>query len=366
MSSFRLRIPTAVVSTLIAAVLSACSPSPKPELAPEPHPAEELWRLGAHELRKRFEEGSLDSRTLVSHLLERIDAIDRSGPTLRAVIEVAPDALLQADRLDAERRAGMVRGPLHGIPVLVKDNIAAVGMANSAGSLALAQHYPGRDAELVDRLRKAGAVILGKTNLSEWANFRGSRSISGWSSRGGQTRNPHVLDRSPCGSSSGSAVAVAAGLVPLAIGTETDGSILCPAAVNGIVGLKPTVGRISRHGIIPIAASQDTAGPMARSARDAGILLAAIAGPEDKDAPHALPGAESQPSLQVDLGSTPLEGLRLGVLRERTGYHTDLESVFEREIAPRWPPQIPPPLASQNPPGRTTGLCVGGRTEGES
>jgi amidase len=201
---------------------------------------------------------------LTAAYLARIAAVDKAGPTLNAVIEVNQAALADADRLDAERKAGKVRGPLHGLPVLLKDNIDAIGMVNSAGSLALADNHPKTDAFLVARLREAGAVILGKTNLSEWANFRSTRSSSGWSSRGGQTRHAYVLDRNPCGSSAGTGTAIAASLAALGIGTETDGSILCPASVSGLVGLKPTVGVVSRTGIIPISVSQDTAGPMLR------------------------------------------------------------------------------------------------------
>jgi amidase len=207
--------------------------------------------------------GRMNSETLVRAYLQRIDAIDRDGPSLNAVIELNPEALAIARVLDAERAQGKLRGPLHGIPVLLKDNIdTADSLQTSAGSLALVGQPATRDAALVARLRAAGMVILGKTNLSEWANFRGKRSSAGWSSRGGQTRNPYALDRSPCGSSSGSAVAVAASLVSVAVGTETDGSIVCPAAMNGVVGIKPTVGLVSRSGIVPISSSQDTAGAL--------------------------------------------------------------------------------------------------------
>ena len=222
--------------------------------------------------------GTLTSRALTQAYLDRIRQIDDAGPTLNAVIEISPTAIADAEALDAERKAGKVRGPLHGIPILIKDNIDSVGMVNSAGSLALAENRPEEDAFIVGRLREAGAVIIGKTNLSEWANFRSTRSTSGWSSRGGQTKNPYVLDRNPCGSSSGTGAAIAASLASIGVGTETDGSIICPASVNGLVGIKPTVGLVSRRGIIPIAASQDTAGPMARSVADAAMLLTALAG----------------------------------------------------------------------------------------
>ncbi|MEO6246059.1 MAG: amidase family protein [Opitutaceae bacterium] len=235
-------------------------------------------------LQARMASGSLTARELTSAYLARIAAIDKSGPKLNAIIELNPDALALADQLDAERQAGRVRGALHGIPILIKDNIATADkMETTAGSLALVGAKPPRDAFLVTRLRAAGAVILGKTNLSEWANFRGERSISGWSARGGQTLNPYVLDRSPSGSSSGSAVAVAANLCVAAIGTETNGSIISPATACGVVGLKSTVGAVSRSGVIPIAASFDTAGPITRTVRDAALVLAALAGTDPRD-----------------------------------------------------------------------------------
>src|SRR5690606_41175296 len=232
-------------------------------------------------LQARMADGTLDSHALTRAYLDRIAAIDDAGPRLNAVIELNPRALEEADARDAERKAGNVRGPLHGIPVLLKDNIDATPMVNSAGSLALAGHRPKTDAPLVRALREAGAVILGKTNLSEWANFRSTRSSSGWSARGGQTRNPYVLDRSPCGSSSGTGAAIAARLAAVGVGTETDGSVICPAAMNGLVGIKPTVGLVSRSGIIPISESQDTAGPMARSVADAALLLGVMASAAD-------------------------------------------------------------------------------------
>ena len=281
------------------------------------------------DLQARMRAGTLDSATLTRAYLERIAAIDDAGPTLGAVIELNPDALRDAEARDAERKAGQLRGPLHGIPVLLKDNIDATPMVNSAGSLALAKHRPKQDAFLVARLRAAGAVILGKTNLSEWANFRSTRSISGWSARGGQTKNPYVLDRSPCGSSSGSGSAIAANLAAIAIGTETDGSILCPSAVSGLVGLKPTVGLVSRSGIIPISATQDTAGPMARSVADAAHLLDAIAGADPADAATAQ--ARVMPYAAA-LKPGALKGARIGVLRAATGYQPGVDAAFERAL----------------------------------
>lgn len=253
----------------------------------------------------------------------RIHAIDRQGPKLNAVIQLNPDGLREAQALDRERQSKGPRSPLHGVPVMVKDNIDVAGpMLTTAGSLALMNTPAPRDAPLVARLRAAGAVILGKTNLSEWANFRGQHSTSGWSARGGQTKNPYALNRNPSGSSSGSAVAVAAGLCPVAVGTETDGSIVSPASICGLVGIKPTVGLISRTGIIPISASQDTAGPMARTVRDAVLLLTALA-----DAP------EKQNDYAQFLDAGALRGARLGIVRNRFGFNAGVDRLMEQSIA---------------------------------
>ena len=284
-------------------------------------------------LQARMEGGESSSRQITQAYLDRIAEIDDAGPQLNAVIELNPDALKEADALDAERKAGTSRGPMHGIPVLLKDNIDATPMVNSAGSLALAAHRPKQDAFLVKRLRDAGAVILGKTNLSEWANFRSTRSSSGWSSRGGQTRNPYVLDRNACGSSSGTGAAIAASLAAVGIGTETDGSIICPASVTGLVGLKPTVGLVSRNGIIPISISQDTAGPMARSVGDAAALLNAMAG-VDEDDPAGAAAVDNIPEdYRANLKPDALRGKRLGVLRQAMGYHPDVDAATEAAIA---------------------------------
>lgn len=281
----------------------------------QPHPELATATIGG--LGRRLEEGSLTCARLAGMYLERIAAIDRGGPCLRAVIELNPDAEALAAGLDREPR----RGPLHGMPVLLKDNIdTGDQMLTTAGSLALTAAPAAADADLVAGLRRAGALILGKTNLSEWANFRSTRSASGWSGRGRQTRNPHVLDRSPCGSSSGSAVAAAAGLAAAAVGTETDGSIVCPASVNGVVGIKPTVGAISQRGIIPISASQDSAGPHARSVADAAALLGTLTDRPDDYTRHLDPEA--------------LRGARIGVLRDPyTGYSEHTDAVFERALA---------------------------------
>ncbi len=283
-------------------------------------------------LQAQMASGALSSRTLTQAYLDRIAAIDDAGPTLNAVIETNPNALQDAEALDAERKAGKLRGSLHGIPVLLKDNIDAVPMVNSAGSLALAAHRPKSDAFLVARLRDAGMVILGKTNLSEWANFRSTRSISGWSSRGGQTRNPYVLDRNPCGSSSGTGSAISANLAAVGIGTETDGSILCPSAVSGLVGIKPTVGLVSRSGIIPISESQDTAGPMARSVADAAALLTAIAVADPADAASRERGDTPAVDYIAHLKADALKGARIGVVRALMGYQPDTDAAMERAI----------------------------------
>jgi amidase len=300
--------------------------------------AAEVAELSLAELEQRLASGTLTARALTQAYLDRIAALDDAGPTLNAVIEVNPDALRDADARDAERTAGKVRGPLHGVPVLLKDNIDAAGMANSAGSLALADHRPAKDAFLVARLRDAGAVILGKTNLSEWANFRSTHSISGWSSRGGQTRSPYALDRNPCGSSAGTGAAIAASLAAVGVGTETDGSIICPASVSGLVGLKPTVGLVSRGGIIPISISQDTAGPMGRTVADVAALLAVLAAPDPRD-PAAAAGGEGDGDGDGDadyraaLRADALSGKRFGVLRKSMGYLPAVDAATEVAIA---------------------------------
>lgn len=297
-------------------------------------PAAEFRFAGAtiEDLQRRMGAGEITARELTAAYLARIAAIDRAGPKLNAVIELNPEALEIAAERDAERQAGRVRGPLHGIPVLIKDNLATADrMETTAGSLALVGRKPTRDAHVVARLRAAGAVLLGKTNLSEWANFRGERSVSGWSGRGGQTLNPHVLDRSPSGSSSGSAVAVAADLCVAAIGTETNGSIVSPASACGIVGLKPTVGRVSRTGIIPIAESFDTAGPMTRTVRDAALVLAAIAGVDDADEATRAGADRAWAAGGPTLPLQALRGARVGVLAP-VGYWPAVDGVWRRAV----------------------------------
>ena len=305
-------------------------PAPAPAAAPaSTFPYAEA---GIVDLQAAMARGETSSHALVQAYLARIIELDRNGPRLNAILELNPLARREASALDAERAAGHVRGPLHGIPVLLKDNIDATPMATTAGSRALAGFRPGSDAFLVARLREAGAVILGKANLSEWANFRSTRSTSGWSSLGGQTRNPYALDRSPCGSSSGTAVAVAANLVAVGIGTETDGSILCPAAVNGLIGLKPTVGLVSRSGIVPISPSQDTAGPMTRNVEDAALLLAIIAGRDPADPATAATGVLPTFDFAERLREGSLRGVRIGLLRDRMTISPEVAAATERAV----------------------------------
>lgn len=282
------------------------------------------------ELQEKMESGELTSRRLAELYLSRIEAVDKSGPYLNSVIELNPDALEIADTLDAERKEGRIRSAMHGIPILIKDNIDTHDrMQTTAGSLALEGNIAGKDAFAVKQLRKAGALILGKTNLSEWANFRGKRSISGWSSRGGLTRNPYSLDRSACGSSSGSGAAVAANLCAAAVGTETDGSIICPAQTNGIVGIKPTLGLISRSGIIPIAHSQDTAGAMARTVSDAAILLGAMTGVDSLDPATRLSKKRALSNYTKFLDRDGLKGARIGVARNMAGRNPRIIKILE-------------------------------------
>ena len=285
------------------------------------------------QLQARFARGEASARSIAQAYLDRIAAVDRSGPAVNSVIELNPDALAIAEALDAERKAGKVRGPLHGIPILLKDNIdTGDRMMTTAGSLALEGPHAARDAFIVGRLREAGAVILGKTNLSEWANFRSTRSSSGWSGRGGQTRNPYVLDRNPCGSSSGSGAAVAANLCVVAVGTETDGSVVCPANNNGLVGIKPTVGLVSRSGIIPISESQDTAGPMARTVTDAVHLLDAMLGVDARDAATSRSVGKAAAGYARFLDANGLKGLRVGVARKMAGFNEHVDKVFEAAL----------------------------------
>jgi amidase len=283
------------------------------------------------QLQQRMDAGTLDSKQLAQQFIERIQQIDQSGPSLRAVLEINPDALKLAAALG--RKRSKAHGPLYGIPVLLKDNIdTGDRMLTTAGSLAMMGAPAPHDAALVARLRKAGALILGKSNLSEWADMRSDQASSGWSGRGGQTRNPYALDRNPCGSSSGSAAAVAAGLVTAAVGTETDGSIICPASMNGIVGIKPTLGLVSRSGIVPISHNQDTAGPLARSVADAAALLSAIAG-SDRHDPATAEARLHATDYTHFLDPNGLQGKRIGVVRQLAGSEPNADRVLEQAIA---------------------------------
>ena len=289
--------------------------SPTPQIKPF-----DLDELTIADLQSGMASGRFTARSIAEKYLARIEEIDKYGPTINSVIEINPDALAIAEALDQERKDQHLRGPMHGIPVLIKDNIdTADRMQTTAGSLALLGSKPARDSFVAQKLREAGAVILGKTNLSEWANIRSSHSSSGWSARGGQTLNPYVLDRNPCGSSSGSGAATAANLCAVALGSETDGSVVCPASVNGLVGIKPTLGLISRSGIIPIAHSQDTAGPMARTVRDAAILLGALAGVDPHDSVTSASKDKAAPDYTKFLDPHGLRGARIGVARKYFG-----------------------------------------------
>ena len=308
-----------------------------PGIDPLPRQLEDAFELNETsvvQLQEWMGAGRYTARRIAELYLARIGQLDRSGPTLRSVIEINPDALAIADTLDAERRAGKIRGPLHGIPVLIKDNIdTADRMTTTAGSLALEGSIAPRDAFIVERLRAAGAVILGKTNLSEWANFRSTKSSSGWSGRGGQVKNPYALDRNPCGSSSGTGAAISANLAAVGVGTETDGSIVCPSSATGLVGIKPTIGLVSRSGIIPISRSQDTAGPMTRSVADAAALLNALTGVDPRDRATSVAGRHGiDYTKALDPGA--LKGARIGVARQRFfGYSPAADRVVEAAIA---------------------------------
>ncbi|MDE2924201.1 MAG: amidase [Acidobacteriota bacterium] len=332
----------AVVGALgaVAVAGSACAPAGpdrdgQPGAAPPPEVGSfELEEVTIAELGRQMAEGERTSREITELYLDRIEALDRQGPTLRAVIETNPDALEIAEELDRERATGTVRGPLHGVPILLKDNVATADRTTTtAGSLALEGSIPPRDAFVAVRLRQAGAVLLGKANLSEWANFRSNRSSSGWSARGGQCRNPYVLNRNPCGSSSGSGAATSANLCAAAVGTETDGSIICPASANGLVGIKPTVGLVSRSGIVPISVVQDTAGPMARTVADAAALLSGMTGRDPLD------GATAGSPVPTDLGrhleeagAADLSGVRIGVGRQFFDRDSRVDSVMVEAI----------------------------------
>ena len=345
----------AVVGAALAVGPAACGSALDPEAAAQGEPGAQapgragpqdapqsgtpaepfaLEEVSIAELAASMASGERTARSVTEAYLARIARIDRQGPTLRSVIETNPDALDVADALDRERAAGRIRSPLHGVPILVKDNIdTADRMTTTAGSLALEGSIPAEDSRVAERLREAGAVLLGKANLSEWANFRSTRSSSGWSARGGQCRNPYALDRNPCGSSSGSGAAVSANLSAAAIGTETDGSIVCPSTANGIVGIKPTVGLVSRAGIVPISETQDTAGPMARSVRDAALLLGVVAGPDPRDPATAPSETRGLSDYTPFLDTDGLRGARIGVQRSVFGFHEAVDRLMEETIA---------------------------------
>ena len=315
---------TAAVSVLAIA---------KPSIAVSP-PALELEEVSITQLQNALQSGQYSSKQLVEKYTDRINDVDKKGPMLRSVIELNPEAEAIAESLDRERKERGARGPLHGIPILLKDNIdTADRMMTTAGSLALVGAKPAQDATVAKKLRDAGIVILGKTNLSEWANFRSSKSSSGWSGHGGQTKNPYVLDRNPCGSSSGSGVAVAANLCAAAIGTETDGSVVCPSSANSLVGIKPTVGLVSRAGIIPISHSQDTSGPMARSVTDVAILLSVMTGEDSRDPMTKESRGKAAPDYTKFLDKDGLRGMRLGVARKHFGFSERVDKLMSDAIS---------------------------------
>src|SRR5271156_332708 len=332
---------TGVTATLAAAAYPALGSA---RVVESPTPAGnfkndfELDEITIADLQKAFQSGQHSSRSVTEKYLARIQDIDKAGPKVNSVIEVNPDALQIADALDKERKSKGPRGPLHGVPVLIKDNIDTGDRMNTtAGSLALLGSRPANDAFVAAQLRKAGAVILGKTNLSEWANIRCSHSTSGWSGRGGLPRSPYALDRTPCGSSSGTGAGVSANLCVAGIGTETDGSVVCPSSANGLAGMKPTVGLISRSGIIPISHSQDTSGPMARTVRDVAILLGAMAAADPQD--RATSGSQNsgnQGKVQADytkfLDPAGLKGARLGIARKYFGFNDVVDKLMETVI----------------------------------
>ena len=307
-----------LTSLLATSCKNASSETKSSEATPVAGDNFELNEATISDLQVKMASGQYSSEQLTKMYWQRIEDIDKKGFALNAVIELNPDALVIAQAMDAERKAGKIRGALHGIPILIKDNIdTADKMMTTAGSLALVGHKASKDAFIVKKLRDAGAVILGKTNLTEWANFRSSQSCSGWSSRGGQTKNPYILDHNPCGSSSGSGVAVSANLCVVAIGTETDGSVTCPASTNGIVGLKPTVGLLSRSGIIPISHTQDTAGPMARTVKDTAILLNALTGVDVDDAKTKESEGKTVADYTTFLDANGLKGKRIGIEKKK-------------------------------------------------
>src|SRR5882762_8350810 len=328
-------ISPALYPALAAARSNAQGETPAPRSTPAAQPTAEvktfeLDEVTISDLQDGMKSGKFTARSLVEKYSQRIDDIDKHGPTINSVLELNPDALSIADALDRERKSKASRGPMHGIPVLIKDNIdTADRMMTTAGSLALVGAKPPRDSFVAQKLRAAGAVILGKTNLSEWANIRSSHSTSGWSGRGGLTKNPYALDRNPCGSSAGSGAGVSANLCAAAIGTETDGSIVCPSSSNGITGIKPTVGLVSRSGIIPISHTQDGAGPMCRTVRDAAIVLGALTGIDEQDVATSDSREHSYTDYLQFLKADGLRGARIGVVRKTFGFNEKVDKVLE-------------------------------------
>jgi amidase len=325
---------TTTAAAMLAPALSAARTSTSIASPPSP-PVQpfELEELTIAELQEGMKSAKFTARSLVEKYSARIGEVDKSGPAINAVIQMNPDAIGIAEALDQERKAKGPRGPLHGIPVLIKDNIdTADRMMTTAGSLALVGSKPPKDSFVAQRLRAAGAVILGKTNLSEWANIRSSHSTSGWSGRGGLTRNPYALDRNPCGSSSGTGAGISANVAVVGIGTETDGSIVCPSSANGLAGIKPTVGLVSRAGIVPISHSQDTAGPMARTLRDAAILLGALTGVDSEDAATGASGGKSQTTYEQFCDPDGLKGARIGVARKYFGISDAVDTLMAEAL----------------------------------
>ena len=294
----------------------------------------ELEEVTIAELQRGMQTGQLTARSIVESYLKRIEEIDQNGPGIHSVVEINPDAVVIADQLDKERRDGNIRGPLHGIPILLKDNIeTADKLHTTAGSYALENVAVKQDAQVARKLREAGVILLGKANMSEWAYFRSTRASSGWSARGGQTKNPYILTRSPCGSSSGSGAAVAANVIPVAIGTETDGSIVCPASANSIVGIKPTMGLVGRSGVIPGAHSQDVVGPMARTVADAAAVLGVLTGADPQDPATNGSDGRAQTDYTKFLDPQGLEGARIGIARNYFGYHEMVDALINQSIA---------------------------------
>jgi amidase len=331
-------LQTAVGTTAAVGLRPALSAAREVPLSSPPRESHdikafELEEITIPQLQEGMKSGKFTARSLAEKYLERIDDIDKRGPAVNAIIELNPDAPSIADVLDQERKAKGPRGPLHGIPILIKDNIdTADRMMTTAGSLALVGSKPLKDSFVVQRLRAAGAVILGKTNLSEWANIRSSHSTSGWSGRGGLTKNPYALDRNPCGSSSGTGAGISPNLAAVGIGTETDGSIVCPSSANGLAGIKPTVGLVSRSGIIPISHSQDSAGPMCRTLRDAAILLNALTGVDSDDAATAASAGKSQTDYAQYCDPSGLKGARIGVARKYFGFNDAVDALMEQAL----------------------------------